>query len=337
MRSRNQQHVFAILFMLSAGFIPAHGQQQPSIDTSYYVSYRHQLTTRIYLSQKYVHLNFPDGANGAELEYKANTKLNLGAGFTWRALSVNIFYGFSALNTDQEKGATKGLDLQLNLYPRKWAINLNAIFPKGYHLEPKGYASSDPGGYYYRPDIKLNQLSLSAYRVPNKARFSYRAALLQTEWQKRSAGSFLFGGNAYTGSAKGDSALVPKVLQGSFPEAGIEQIRFTGFGPGAGYAYTLVMGGHFFITGSLIANLNLCFTEEKTASGSVKKTDISPTTNYKAAAGYNSSKWNVSANWTGNGIWFAGSAAKKDYFWPVGHYRVVIARRFDVSKKPHQH
>lgn len=314
---------------------PSAAQRHMPVDTGYYVSYRDKLTTRIYLSQKYVHLNFPDGQNNAKLEYKANTKLNVGAGFTWRSLSVNLFYGFSALNRDTEKGATKGLDLQLNLYPRKWALNLNVIAPKGYHLEPKGYVSTDPDAYYYRPDIQLNQLSLSAYRVPNKAKFSYRAALLQTEWQKRSAGSFLYGGNIYTGHVQGDSALVPKVLSSAFPAAGITRIRFTGFGPGAGYAYTLVMGGHFFLTGSLIGNLNFCVTDERTAGASARKTDVSPTINFKSALGYNSAWWNISANWTGSGIWFAGSAAKKDYFWPVGHYRFVIARRFDVSRHKH--
>jgi hypothetical protein len=36
--------------------------------------------------------------------------------------------------------------------------------------------------------VKTTFFGISAYQVPNKERFSYRAALLQSEWQKKSAG-----------------------------------------------------------------------------------------------------------------------------------------------------
>lgn len=321
---------FAIALLLQ---LRAWSQSAIMTDTGYYVSYPDKLTARLYLSQKYAGLQFPKGQNDAKLEYRSNSKLSLGAGFTWKSLTVNLSYGFNALNKDEEKGATKGLDLQMNVYPRKWALNINLIAPKGYHLEPAGYAVTDPRSYYYRPDIRLTELSISAYRVPNKARFSYRAALLQTEWQKRSAGSFLYGGNIYTGGASGDSSLVPEMLQPFFPGADMHRIVFTGFGPGAGYAYTAVLSGHFFLTGSFIANLNVCMVKEQYHDGSTNRTNISPTTNFKTALGYNSALWNISASWTGGGIWFSGNAAEKDYFRPAGQYRFVFARRFDVRRR----
>lgn len=315
----------------------AQAQNKIPHDSSYYETYPDKITGRIYLSQKYIHLNFPASNNNTEdLEYKANPKLNLGLGVSIHNFSINLFYGFAFLNKkDEAKGETKGLNIQLHLYPRKWAIDLYGEFPKGMHLEPKGFASSSASTYYYRPDVKGSLVGLSVYRVPNKAKFSYKAAIVQTEWQKRSAGSLLYGGDAFTGTVKGDSALIPAKVQNSFPQAGITKINFFSFGPGAGYAYTLVIDRHFFITGSMIGNLNLNFTKE-TASGVTKnKFALAPATVFKAALGYNSDNWNVSANWTGNGIWFKGSTTTKNYFWPSGNYRFVVAKRFNRGGHHH--
>jgi Domain of unknown function (DUF4421) len=299
----------------------------------YYETYPDKITGRIYLSQKYAHYNFPaSNSNVEDLEYKANPKLNLGLGITIHNFSANIFYGFAFLNkNDKPKGETKGLNIQLHLYPHKWAIDLYGEFPKGLHLEPKGFASNNPNNFYYREDVKGHLVGISAYKVPNKEKFSYRAAILQTEWQKKSAGSVLYGGDMYYGSMQGDSALIPVSVQGSFPQAGIKKINYFSIGPGVGYAYTVVIDQHFFITGSMVGNMNLNFTKEESGSSN-SKFAVSPATVFKAALGYNSSSWNVSANWTGNGIWFKGSATSKDYFWPSGNYRLVLAKKFENHK-----
>ena len=302
-------------------------------DTSYYETYPNKLTTRLYLSQKYLHINIPNTGGQADMEYKANPKLNLGIGATWHNLSFNVFYGFAFLNNkDTAKGKTKGIDLQLHLFPRKWAIDVLAIFPKGFHLEPKGYAAVKPGNYYYRPDMKLNLIGVSAYRVPNKEKFSYRAAIVQNEWQKRSAGSVLYGGEAFYGTIQGDSALVPKKVETGFDQAGVDKINFLNIGPGIGYAYTLVLAKHFYMTGSLIANLDVSFISEEKAGSKENQVAITPASVYKAGLGYNSSTWNLSANWSGNGLWLNGPSSSKNYFSPTGIYRIVLSRKIDIKK-----
>ncbi|HUR65617.1 MAG TPA: DUF4421 domain-containing protein, partial [Chitinophagaceae bacterium] len=245
-------------------------------DSSYYERYPDKLTIRLYAAQKFAKFTITPSNNQTDIEYKANTKLNLGIGFTYRNISANIFYGFAFLNKDTAKGETKGLDLQLQLYPRRWAIDLIALFPKGYYISPKGYASSSPNTYYHRPDVQLKLISVAAYKVPNKEKFSYRAAVKLSEWQKRSAGSPLYGGTIYYGTAKGDSALVPKRIESGFPQKGITNINFMALGAGGGYAYTLVIAKHFFITASAIANLDLTLTSEEGITGKHRKTSIGP-------------------------------------------------------------
>ncbi len=320
---------FLLLFISSAG---VNAQKSVINDTSYYETLPDKLTTRLYLSQKFLKFTIPPSGNQTDIEYKANTKMNLGMGVTYHNISLNVFYGFAFLNKDTAKGETKGLDLQLHIYPRRWAIDLVALFPKGYHLEPKGYASANANKYYYRPDVQLKLIGISAYRVPNKEKFSYRAAITLNEWQKKSAGSALYGGTLYYGTAKGDSALVPKSIQNGFPQKDIDNINFMAIGGGVGYAYTIVIDKHFFITASAVGNLDLTLTSEDGINGKKGKTSVGPSVVAKGAIGYNSSNWSIGINGLGTALWTKGEASPKQYYLPTGSIRLAISKRFNVKK-----
>jgi hypothetical protein len=301
-------------------------------DPNYYETFPNKLTTRIYLSQKFTQFDLPALAKGEDIDYVVNSKLNLGIGVTWHNYSLNIFNGFSFLNKSNEsKGKTRGLNLQLHLFPGKWAIDVLGVFPRGHYLASEDYRPT-PTTYYYRPDVELVYTGISAYIVPNKERFSYRAAIIQNEWQKKSAGSFLFGGEAYYGKLGGDSALVPSVIQNEFSLNGVQSLSFSRIAPGAGGAYSLVIKKHFFIMGSLVGNLGLNFFNEENAGSKNKKTSVSPSIVYKGAIGYNSKSWNISANLTGNEMWMKGSSSNKNYLLPAGHVRFVISRKIDLKK-----
>jgi hypothetical protein len=286
------------------------------------------------VSEKYLHFGIPSSASGKNISYVANAKMNLGVGITWHNLSANIFYGVKFLNNSKsKKGNTNGLNLQLHLFPKKWAIDAIGVFPKGYYIDNDDYKPT-VGNYYYRPDIKATYVGISAYRVPNKEKFSYRAAIIQNEWQKKSAGSLLYGGEAYYGNIKGDSALVPRAIQNNFPQARINRINFFRFAIGGGGAYTVVIDKHFFIMASVIGNIGLNSVDEKiTGSTSNKKTSFFPSVVYKTAIGYNSATWDISANVTGNQLWMKGASSNKNYFLPLGNIRFAISKKFDVKKR----
>jgi Domain of unknown function (DUF4421) len=325
---------FIVLF-ISAEKLNA--QKHANNDTNYYETYWNRITARLYLAQKYTHFTMPSSASANDLQYVANPKLNLGIGVTWHNLSLNVFNGFAYLNNkDTVKGKTKGLDLQIHLFPRKWVIDVLVVMPKGFHLNPKGFASNDPSKYYYRPDVKERIFGLAAYRLPNKARFSYRAALVNNEWQKKSAGSPLYGLHAYyliMESNAADSLLVPKKLQSSFPTlANITESRFITVGPGIGYAYTLVIKKHFYVMASAVAHLDVnIMTEEKGPSVMDRNTTIAGALVYKAAAGYNSSTWAFSATASGNEFWAKGSSGQK-YNVMGGGLRFSLTKKIETGK-----
>lgn len=322
----------ALSFTVLINTETVYAQKHANNDTSYYETFWHHVTARLYVAQKYTHFTMPSSASSNDLQYVANPKLNLGIGVTWHNLSLNVFYGFAYLNNkDTVKGKTKGLDLQVHLFPRKWVIDLLVVMPKGLHLNPKGFASNDPNKYYYRPDVKERVFGFAAYRLPNKNKFSYRAALINNEWQKKSAGSPLYGLHAYyiiMESNTEDSLLVPKKIQNSFPKlAGITESRFITVGPGIGYAYTLVMKKHLFLMGSAVlhADVNI-MTEEHGETDWRKNTTVAPAVVYKAALGYNSDNWGFSASASGNNFWAKGTSTQK--------YNVMGGQlRFSLTKK----
>jgi len=230
----------------------ANGQKPRDHDTVYFVTYPGTIIGRFYFSKKYTSMILPAANDEPDLEYKPNTRLTMGIGATYNNLTLNLSYGFSFLNHDDEKGKTKSIDLQAYFFPRKWALSILAIRHKGLYLEPKDYAADEPVSYYYRPDMQQLFVGFSCYRMLNSQRFSYNGAMMQNEWQKKSAGSLILGGLIYNGQIKGDSSLIPKQVENSFPQAaGVNNINFFAVGVGGGYAYTLVIAKHFYITGSL--------------------------------------------------------------------------------------
>jgi hypothetical protein len=176
-------------------------------------------------------------------------------------------------------------------------------------------------------------IGLSAYHLSNSDKFSYKAAFTQRDWQIRSAGSFLYGGEIHYGVVRGDSALVPFGASPDYVQAGIDKIQFFSIGPGIGYAYTLVLGKHFFVTASAIASLNVNLSAESTGIIKNTVTKILPAGNYKAAIGYNSDSWCVSAYLIGNALYAGSAVSHKEYFLPTGNVSLMVAKKFGTKRK----
>ncbi|MCF1713381.1 DUF4421 domain-containing protein [Flavihumibacter sp. RY-1] len=296
-------------------------------DTNYIQTYDSLITGRYFFSRKYTSISLQGPENLANLRYRPNSTLNMGVGATYRGFTLNLAYGFPFLNPERGRGKTKYLDLQSHIYTRNWTIDFFGQFYKGYYLNPKGLGHADPQSYYLRPDLGISLFGLAVYNLRNGEKFSYRAAFLQSEWQKKSAGAFLFGGEIYAGSVTGDSAIVPSTLAADYPQRDIWRIRFLEFGPGAGYAYTLVVKKHFFVTGAATLNMDFGISREFKNDQSSDKLTISPNFIYRGVAGYNGNNWNLNFSFVGNTILVRGASSKNDYRFNTGNYRFTLAKR----------
>lgn len=321
--------IFAALILLVFVPINANAQKHFKHDSTYYSTYHQSFIPRLYVSKKNTSFTLPALASSTtDLKYKANNRTKGGVGLIYKFFSLDLGYDFDFLNpTDNdEKGETKGLNMQFHIYPRKWVIDAVGLFQKGFYLSTNDYFPGKPGSYTYRKDVKQDFVNIAAYRVRNADKFSYRAAMVQNEWQKKSAGSLLYGGQAYYGSLRGDSALVPKALENKFAQAGIKKVSFFSAGAGVGYAHTLVIDQHFFIMASLVGNLNLNFSTEE-GSKKDNKTSVGPAAIYKASIGYNSDGWSISGNYAGNAYFTKGASSDDYYYMPSDNFRLVLEKK----------
>jgi len=329
-KNKNVCHLLLTILLYPAILF---AQQKPDHDTSYYTTYPRKITTRFYFSKKFTGIDMPAINENNNFHYKPNTQLNTGLGITYNNLSLNLAYPIGFLNNDDEKGKTKSIDLELHMYPYKWAIDVLGILHRGLYIDPKGYASTDNKSYYNRRDATMLLTGAGLYRVVNVERFSYNAAMIQSEWQKKSAGSLLYGGEFYYGYLKGDSSIIPAEKANLFSQYGINKMQFFTIGAGAGYAYTLVIQKHFYAMGSFIANLDLNLSTEHYEKKQFKKTVLRPSLIYKAAIGYNFGEWNLSANYAGNTLWIKTATASTGYNIPTANYRFILAKRIGTGRK----
>ena len=326
-----------LCFLISFAYFPQVRAQisLPDHDTSYYRSYRDQLTARTYLSRKYTLLRFDPPGKISKFVYNPNTSLNLGIGATYHAFTLNIGIGISKFNPQEIKGKTRYLDLQGHFYARKWNIDLLGEFYRGYYLTPKGMAAPSGESYYKRKDLALDLIGVAFYRSLNDRRFSYQAGLLQNEWQKKSAGSVLAGAEIYYGAIHGDSLLSPSRLDSNYRKQGIDRVHFFELGPGIGYGYTLVIREHLFMLASFTVNLALRVSAEHAdfSGRHGNRIDFTPNDIIHAGLGYNTEKWCLSALWVSTRLNAKGEITNYKYGIATGNYRLIFTRRFKVNHK----
>ncbi len=304
-------------------------------DSLYYKTFSNALTIRIYTVKDYAGFSFPSANKKSNLTYRSNATLNLGTGITYKNLSANLSAGFGFLNKGIEKrGKTTALDFQFHVFLQNWTSDLLFLHYKGFYAAPGNYPLAFPGSYYYRPDISLSLTGLTAYRVQNSGKFSYRSAFYQNEWIRKSSGTLLYGGGAYYESINSnDSNLIPSKVAKFFPDANFYNFHFISFGPGVGYAYALVIKKHFYVLSSVIINGNINFSTDENGSIKNRLTSFEPGINFKTAAGYDGAVWNASLSWAGNVLLVKQANVAGANTFPTSEVRLTFARQI-ILKKP---
>lgn len=286
-------------------------------------------------------MGYFDRQASKSLYYLPNNKLLMGLGVNHGFLGLNIGINFPFVNQDDDRyGETKYHDFTLRVYSPR--LNLTAYLQhyKGFYLRNtaamiKDWTDGDP--YYIRPDIRNFNIGLDFAYIFNSRRFSYRAAVVQTEWQKKSAGSFLLGGNILYNTTRADSSLIPGKI--AFPEF-FDSLRFDRsdiftIGPFAGYAYTLVIRRHIFLTGSINGSFNTGYTqlmllesEHRYKSG----INLGYRVEVLVSAGYNSPKHYAGFSYVNMAQQSQAPLPGRTASFNTGMFRINLVRRFTTQK-----
>jgi hypothetical protein len=306
-------------------------------DTTFIQTFPEFITGRFYLSQKFTNLEFFDDSQNRNIYYDPNTTLNLGIGATVNGFTLNLAYGFDFLNPDVGKGKTKYLDLQSYTYTRHSVIDFYGQFYNGLYLDNTSDIIpewEDP--FYVRPDMRLRLFGLSYLYLFNGEKFSYAAPFVHNEVQKKSAGSFLLGGEVALVYADSDSSLISTLVDEDLfvPLRGIREVAFFDFGPKGGYSHTFVFAKYMFLTLSLNVRLGIGPTRYTYDDGTEEaEWLLNPSADFRFGFGYNSPEWYLGLTAVSSTFQNAVNEADNGMVFGVGNVRLNYVRRFLMGPK----
>ncbi|NCN95260.1 MAG: DUF4421 domain-containing protein [Bdellovibrionales bacterium] len=188
-----------------------------------------------------------DNADESEtLLYKPNLNSQIFISATIEDV-IGVFWGFKTPNSESDqlrKGSTEYDDWRFSFPYERFRINAYWVRYQGFYIENSStvdptWNSSQP---YIRNDQLFNQStggSLTWIHSPKD--FSLIAALDQTDRQKSSGGSWLYGFAINESVFNSDTAMIPTAIQSRFGEdATITEGRFRSLIFQGGYGYTYV-------------------------------------------------------------------------------------------------
>lgn len=230
-------------------------QNSKEIDSTRIVSYADKFVVKINVDTQTDVYTLRNNQDGSKLTITPNNNYRLFVSLDYQFLGLSIGFAptfFTDNNDDDLKGESSFSDFRFRAVLGQWIQGFQISNIKGYYIEntgdflPEWREGVDP--YLQIPDLtsKIYGMSTSYNFNPN---FSFRNLLYHTEWQKRSAGSFiptLF----YSYDQFSYTLTDQKVKQDIFP------IRLA-----LAYYYTRVIHENWFISGNLSPSLGVRFSK----------------------------------------------------------------------------
>lgn len=317
-------------------------QSHPSFenDSLFIKNYAKALTLRLYTSQKTTKLSFADKSLRQELNYRPNDRYILGVGFNYKWLGINIGFNLPYINKDDTRyGTTQYLDLQTHLYLKNQTADIYLQNYEGYYLSnPYGHLAGwpDVDSFPHRPDIHTRVAGINWNYVINSDRFSYRAAFVQNEWQKKSSGSLLVGCGLYFVHTHADSSFIPHTIidPDFFDQSQPYRANLSSVAGNLGYAHTFVYKQHWFLSLSLSLSLGLgnisILDEDPAKSENLLVSNINATE--KIAFGFNSRSYFAGFSVVGLNLASPTSTPQGGIQFSSAHIRLSVCHRLFLKR-----
>ena len=310
---------------------PAAIQQTDSI--TYFADYSDLLALRIYTNTKRNSLDIIK--EGQRLSLVPNSPTSLGVGFNYKDYGLAIAFGLPKGSASTTKyGKTKRLDLQMNMYKPKFGFDGFAQLYKGYYnSNPEDFMEWENDAKPKLPEMKVVSIGLNAFYIFNSDRFSYKAAFVRNQVQRKSAGSFTTGIFGHYDLAETDNGFIPKEFPDSIQNNfDLKVFNTLAIGATVGYLYTWVISKHVFINLGVTPGFGNQRIELETLNGE-KSIKNSPAAQFAArsAIGYDSKYFYMGM--TGMIIWRNFQYRGYDLDLSTEQFKVFFGKRFAIQKK----
>jgi hypothetical protein len=306
-----------------------------TFDTIYIEDHTQLLTTRLFLLFQNASLLInPANDQISKIVYRPNVNVRIGiAGFwKWFGLGISIDNPFYKTNRDAY-GKTTTLDLRVNAFGRFFASEL-------FFQQYKSFYISTPerpdGTHYIIPDMKTLSIGVSGYWIYNARRFSIRAAFIQNERQKKSAGSLLVRPSFLYYKISSDHGIIPVEIIDIYhiPSANrITKGEFYSLGISPGYAYTLVFLKNFYLTAAVFPGVTAHFSSFSNGNDIYSDFEFAFQLSGRFALGYNSDKWFLGGSYQTGFNEIPDRLSNALFSYNVAQFRFWGGLRFDIFKK----
>jgi len=214
----------------------------------YYEDLSHLLSIRLYPLAKInsLELKVPDGT----ISLQPNGTGSLGLGFNYKRLGFGFSVGLPASKESiEQKGETGRFDLQLSYFGKRLAADGFLQQYKGYYMaNPSDFIPWDNPNYPVARDLWVFSFGGSVHYIFNSDKLSIKAAYLRNQIQKESAGSFALGVFLYQDRVGSERGFVPPELPVLLQQSvNLKEFDAITVGVSAGYIYTFVLRGNFFV------------------------------------------------------------------------------------------
>ncbi len=311
----------------------SHLYSQESIDTNYIRDFKHLLTARLFLLNQDASVVFSNETD-ERIVYQPNVNFRLGiAGFyKWFGLGLSIKNPFVERNPDKY-GHTTSIDWRINAYGRAYAAELFFQNFKGFYISAP---VAEDGALFKLPDMKMYSFGITAYWIFNYKRFSIRAAFIQNEQQKKSAGSFIVSPFVNYYNIVSDTGIVPEELMHSYQIHASDVLKsghFLAIGLAPGYSYSVVFLKHFYINGALLPGVYWQQSSYNSLTESRTSQDFAFFLNARIAAGFNSELWYIGASFISGINQFPYLYPGAKFYYDLRQMRFWVGTRFDLFRK----
>jgi hypothetical protein len=305
----------------------------PDTSGQYIDDLTERLILRLYTLTKYNSLEIISPTGRMIMRPNGNT--NLGIGFNFKGVGLGVSFGRPLSQSSIDKyGLTNRFDLQASLYGKRLGMDGFLQWYKGYYMaNPNDFIDWDKPHFPHVRDLEIFSIGGNGFYLFNREKFSYKAAYLRNEIQKRSAGSFSAGFFFYHDMVRSDNGFLPAELPDSIRiDFDLKEFDATSVGLSVGYQHTFVIDGNFFINFQFTPGIGYRRLAARTldgGSGIINKAAWQVLG--RMALGYEFEKF------------YAGAMASiilrsfkyKGYEVDLGteQFRITIGKRFDVSRR----
>lgn len=230
-----------------------------NIDTTYIEPQHYKFTTTFMSTYTFESYRITS-KSGQEVHFSPEARVKAGPYIGWSLLFLGYTIDLAYISANKKK------EMDLSVYTSM--LGLDFFYRKSGHdyrirSWDLGDGENSPVTGIPFDGLKVSITGLNGYYIANHRKFSYPAAFNQSTNQRKSCGSFMFGGGYTRHTLELDYHKLQDVLQEASPEhveeldSGLlfNKIKYTDVSLSAGYGYNWVFSRNWLLSASLSAAL----------------------------------------------------------------------------------